>query len=517
MLSGLIELTINEILRKYYGYEKFRPGQEDIISRIISGQDICAVMPTGAGKSLCYQIPALALPGITLVISPLISLMQDQVRILKAAGISAAYINSSLTPAQIGLALQRAAAGAYKIIYVAPERLESGSFISFARKSDISVIAVDEAHCISLWGHDFRPSYCRIADFTDKLSRRPVVASFTATANRRVRDDIINKLRLKEPYIVTTGYDRPNLYFGVASPVCDGFADPKLEFIKSYIEAHRDENGIIYCNTKKQTEGVAEELRRNGFIAEAYHAGMDSTARRRIQEDFTFGRTPVIAATSAFGMGIDKPDVRFVIHYSMPQRLEEYYQEAGRAGRDGEKAECILLYSYPDYLFLRDYFILRKDSKESNPDMTPQQYQEYTDARLSELYRMKRYASSKNRCLRQQLLDYFGEKSNSCCFNCSCCKNDILLHIAPKKNNEDYDIGLFHSLKAKAAMLSIRTGVPVFAIADDRILKELASQKPVTEAELRRIPGFTPVKLRHYGQDFIRTIKEYCKENIPKV
>lgn len=508
--------NINDILKQYYGYDTFRPGQKEIITSVLGGRDVCAVMPTGSGKSLCYQIPALAMPGITLVISPLISLMQDQVRILKSAGIAAAYINSSLTPGQISLALQRAAAGAYKIIYVAPERLESGSFLYFAERARISLVAVDEAHCISVWGQDFRPSYCRIADFTDKLKRRPGIAAFTATANKRVRDDIVKKLRLKEPYRMTTGFDRPNLYFGTVAPEDDGFNDPKMSFLLSYLAKHKDESGIIYCLTKKQTETVAALLRQKGYNAEAYHAGMDSTLRRRIQEDFTFGRVPVIAATSAFGMGIDKPDVRFVIHYSMPPRMEQYYQEAGRAGRDGEKAECILLYSYRDYILIKKYFILRPDDGENeNETMTPQQREEYISAQLDELEKMKLYSSSSKYCLRGQILRYFGEKTDRPCKNCSCCNNDIYNRCLPEKKKADFDEELFIRLKAKALLLSMRTGVPVFAIADDRMLRELASLKPQDETGLRAIPGFSTVKIRQYGKDFLGIIKDY--NNIPKV
>lgn len=510
-----MKLTIDELLKKYYGYGSFRPGQAEIIDHILGGRDICAVMPTGSGKSVCYQIPALALPGITLVISPLISLMQDQVRVLKAAGIAAAYINSALTPAQVSLALQRASAGAYKIIYVAPERLESPGFISFAVRAGISLIAVDEAHCISVWGQDFRPGYRRIADFTDKLEKRPVIAAFTATANKRVRDDIVNKLRLKDPYFLTTGFDRPNLYFGTLTPEDDGFSDPKMSFILRYLARHKDESGIIYCLTKKQTETVASFLNSKGYNAGAYHAGMDNDLRRRIQEDFTFGRIKLIAATSAFGMGIDKPDVRFVLHYSMPPRIEQYYQEAGRAGRDGEKAECILLYSPADYYFIKKYFILREDDGEKESAMTPQEKEEYTAAQLDELEKMRFYSASGRYCLRRQILHYFGEKTDSPCGNCSCCNNDIYSRCMPDKKKAGYDEELFIRLKAKALLLSMRTGVPVFAIADDKMLRGLSEQKPKNENGLRMIPGFSTVKIRQYGREFLEIIREY--DNIPKV
>ncbi len=508
---------INEILKNYYGYDSFRPGQKEIIYNIMRGRDVCAIMPTGAGKSLCYQIPAIAMKGITLVISPLISLMQDQVRILKSVGVPAAYINSSLTPRQTELALSRAMMGMYKLIYVAPERLLTKNFLSFAVNADISLVAVDESHCISMWGQEFRPSYRKISDFTHQLKKRPVVAAFTATADSTVKNDIINKLELVSPYCLTTSFDRPNLYFGTLSFDSGGTSldDSRIKYITDYVCEHKDESGIVYCLTKKDTELAAQILRDNGCRARAYHAGMPSEERRIIQEDFTFGRTKVIAATSAFGMGIDKPDVRYVLHYGMPARIEDYYQQAGRAGRDGEPSECILLYSYRDYYIIKEYFILRErgDDEKKQDGLTDEEREEYICAQLEALDKMKNYAVSKRVCLRRQLVEYFGEKIGSTCKNCSVCLGDINRRSGnqEKLKLSEYDEELYIRLKAKAKVLSIRYGIPVFAVADDKTIMELVREKPQNETQLRRINGFGTVKIRQYGSDFLDVIRDYTK------
>ncbi len=514
------------LLKKYYGYDRFRPGQENIIRNILCGRDVCAIMPTGAGKSVCYQIPAIAMNGITLVISPLISLMQDQVRILKAAGIPAAYINSSLTPSMIELALSRAAKGAYKIIYVAPERLESGRFIAFAKNANISLIAVDEAHCISVWGQEFRPGYQRIADFYSMLSHRPVIAAFTATANMRVKKDIEEKLRLISPYNICSGFDRPNLYFGTYSPVGESEngigTDTKNSFIIDYITHHKNESGIIYCMTQKLTETVANTIREAGFSAEAYHAGMSTEVRRRIQEDFTFDRTKIIAATSAFGMGIDKPDVRYVIHYNMPPRLEDYYQQAGRAGRDGVKAECILLYSYSDYRFIRDYFILRNNDVETAEDtryfMNIKQKEEHIAAELDGLNQMKYYSASGGMCLRKRLLGYFGEILNRPCGNCSVCLKDTDIRrrggFGSKPDEIKYDEVLFARLKARVKIIAVQSGIPTYSIVNDPVLKTLAAEKPATIEELSKTAGLGTVKIRKYGDALLEVINTYKDEGV---
>ncbi|MDE6185065.1 MAG: RecQ family ATP-dependent DNA helicase, partial [Lachnospiraceae bacterium] len=312
-----------KLLKQYFGYDSFREGQEYLIDSILEGKDVLGIMPTGAGKSLCYQIPALMMEGITLVISPLISLMKDQVEGLNQAGIHAAYLNSSLTPGQYRKALSYAREGRYPIIYVAPERLLTEEFLDFAMHTRIAMVAVDEAHCVSQWGQDFRPSYLKITEFIDTLSARPVVAAFTATATKEVKEDIIDILMLREPALITTGFDRKNLYFGVMSP------KDRYGAIKNYLECHPDESGIVYCLTRKMVEEVCEKLMDDGFVVTKYHAGLADAERKRNQEDFIYDKKPVMVATNAFGMGIDKSNVRFVLHYGMPKNLESYYQEAG--------------------------------------------------------------------------------------------------------------------------------------------------------------------------------------------
>ncbi len=328
-----------EVLRRYFGYAQFRPGQRELIDAQLSGRDVFGIMPTGGGKSICYQVPAMLLPGITLVISPLISLMKDQVMALKDAGIPAAFLNSSLTPAQITRVYENLRRCRYRIVYIAPERLLTERFLELARELDISLLAVDEAHCISQWGQDFRPSYLKIPEFLERLPVRPVVAAFTATATEEVRQDVERILGLREPLELVTGFDRPNLYFGVLRP------KDKMASLLSLLSKREGKSGIVYCATRRETEEVCQALRDRGFSAACYHAGLADDARRQAQDDFVFDRCQIMVATNAFGMGIDKSNVSFVIHYNMPKSLEAYYQEAGRAGRDGEKADCILLFA----------------------------------------------------------------------------------------------------------------------------------------------------------------------------
>ena len=406
-------MDAKEALKVYFGYDSYKPGQEEIIDSILAGKDVLAIMPTGSGKSICYQVPALLLPGITIVISPLISLMQDQVKALNEAGIKAGYINSSLTESQISTVYVRALDGAYKILYVAPERLESYEFTSFAGKVGISMVTVDEAHCISQWGQDFRPSYLKIVDFIHSLSKRPVVSAFTATATEEVKNDISCVLKLKDPKIVVTGFDRENLYFDVET------IKKKDDYVLEYIKNHPEDSGIIYCATRKNVDALHELLSNAGIQVARYHAGMNNEDRKESQNDFIYDRSPVIIATNAFGMGIDKSNVRFVIHYNMPQSMENYYQEAGRAGRDGEPSQCILLFSAQDIMINK--FLL------DHKDFTDIPYEDIELIRQRDAKRlqiMEGYCRTSG-CLRNYILEYFGEKRNEPCDSCGNCHREF--------------------------------------------------------------------------------------------
>ena len=411
-MEGDKKVNALETLKTYFGYDTFREGQEKIVEAILANRDVLAIMPTGAGKSICYQIPALMLPGITLVISPLISLMQDQVKALNDAGIHAAFINSSLTENQISKALYLAASGRYKIIYVAPERLENYEFLEFARNVEISMVTVDEAHCISQWGQDFRPSYLKIVEFIKNLPKRPIVSAFTATATEEVKNDILCTLSLADPEVVITGFDRKNLYYSVEN------IRRKDEFIMEYIEKHPTESGIIYCATRKNVDNLFELLFKRGVPVTRYHAGLTNETRKKNQDDFIYDRTPVIIATNAFGMGIDKSNVRYVIHYNMPQSMENYYQEAGRAGRDGENSQCILLFSLQDVMI--DRMLL--DNKDfSDVDEEDEYLIRQRDIRR--LQTMEGYCKTTG-CLRNYILEYFGEKTSGPCDNCGNCHRE---------------------------------------------------------------------------------------------
>ena len=411
-MEGDKKVNALETLKTYFGYDTFREGQEKIVEAILTNRDVLAIMPTGAGKSICYQIPALILPGITLVISPLISLMQDQVKALNDAGIHAAFINSSLTENQISKALYLAASGRYKIIYVAPERLENYEFLEFARNVEISMVTVDEAHCISQGGQDFRPSYLKIVEFIKNLPKRPIVSAFTATATEEVKNDILCTLSLADPEVVITGFDRKNLYYSVEN------IRRKDEFIMEYIEKHPTESGIIYCATRKNVDNLFELLFKRGVPVTRYHAGLTNETRKKNQDDFIYDRTPVIIATNAFGMGIDKSNVRYVIHYNMPQSMENYYQEAGRAGRDGENSQCILLFSLQDVMI--DRMLL--DNKDfSDVDEEDEYLIRQRDIRR--LQTMEGYCKTTG-CLRNYILEYFGEKTSGPCDNCGNCHRE---------------------------------------------------------------------------------------------
>ena len=403
-----------QMLERIFGYSTFRPGQEELVDGILAGRDVFGIMPTGGGKSICYQLPGLLLDGITLVISPLISLMRDQVLNLKVAGISAAYINSSLTGPQVQTVYRNLVAGQYKIVYVAPERLDYSGFAQLAAKLPIRLIAVDEAHCISQWGQDFRPSYLRIVDFIHGLPQRPVVGAFTATATKQVQEDVVRLLGLQDPVRTVTGFDRPNLYFEVQQPAGKDQALLKL------LNKRRDKSGIVYCATRKAVEKVTELLQEEGFSAARYHAGLDEVERSENQEDFLFDRVRIMVATNAFGMGIDKSNVSFVIHYNMPKSLESYYQEAGRAGRDGTPAECILLFSAGDVNTAR--FLINNAS--DNEELDAEQKELVRQQDFARLESMVGYCKTRN-CLRGHILEYFGQRHPEGCGNCGVCNENF--------------------------------------------------------------------------------------------
>lgn len=520
-------MQAQETLRKYFGHEAFRPGQEVMVNALTHHRDALGVMPTGAGKSMCYQVPALMLPGVAIVISPLISLMADQVAALKSAGVPAAYLNSSLTPRQMELAMQRARQGAYKIIYVAPERLETPSFQAMAQSMPISLLAVDEAHCVSQWGQDFRPVYLRIADFVDSLPIRPVMGAFTATATERVRQDIIRLLRLQNPETVTTGFDRPNLYFEVIRPKNRDAA------LMDILRRKRGESGIVYCATRKAVEQVCDKLIRAGIDATRYHAGLSDEERKENQEKFQYDTCPVMVATNAFGMGIDKSNVRFVIHYQMPRSMEAYYQEAGRAGRDGEAAECILLYNGSD-IFTAKWMI---EHSEPNENMTAAEQSAVRYQDMNRLNRMVDYCT-KPGCLRAFILRYFGENAAQDCGHCSACcgarygeaeeatqKRQRIAadgaHLgqqaaAKKVGSEKIEVpaggDLFEQLRQVRLALSKLYHVAPFIICSDATLTSMVRRKPETLEGMRSVSGMGEIKTARYGEAFLQVIRPYVAQ-----
>ena len=402
------------ILKEVFGYDQFRGGQERMIDAILQGRDALGVMPTGAGKSICYQLPALMTPGIALVVSPLISLMRDQVQALRQAGVAGAYLNSSLTQGQYLKALENAYHGKYKIIYVAPERLLTDRFLEFARSSRISLVAVDEAHCVSQWGQDFRPSYLDIPAFVSGLPRRPVLAAFTATATPKVRQDIRQLLELQSPEETCTGFDRENLFYQVRRP------SSKKAALLECLSQFKGQSGVVYCATRKAVEEVCDFLQQSGVSAARYHAGLEPQERSRSQEDFIFDRVQVIVATNAFGMGIDKSNVRFVVHYNMPKDMESYYQEAGRAGRDGAPAQCVLLYSGQDVM--TNQFLIEKSREVEGLD--PETAQRMIQRDKERLRQMAYYCQTAD-CLRQYILRYFGQQAPDRCGRCGNCQDEL--------------------------------------------------------------------------------------------
>lgn len=403
-----------QVLKETFGYTTFRQGQERLVDSTLSGRDVLGIMPTGAGKSICFQVPALLFPGITIVVSPLISLMKDQVSALNAAGIHAAYINSSLTERQFYKAMDFARQGRYKIIYAAPERLMTESFLALAKEVPISMVAVDEAHCISQWGQDFRPSYLKIVDFIQQLPVRPVLAAYTATATKAVKEDILCILGLQNPDVLVTGYDRKNLYFAVEKP------KNKKEALLEYLRKNPEKSGVIYCNTRKTVEEVHQQLVQAGYPAVRYHAGLSEEEKKQNQEDFIYDAAPIMVATNAFGMGIDKSNVRFVIHYNMPKDIESYYQEAGRAGRDGEPGECILYYSGQDVK--TNEFLIEQQVK--NEEFGREEQEVIRERNYERLRKMTFYCFT-NECLRDYILRYFGEYGGNYCGNCRSCLTEF--------------------------------------------------------------------------------------------
>ena len=532
-----------EALNRYFGYDSFRPGQSGIVSAILTGHDVLGVMPTGAGKSICYQIPAAILPGVAIVISPLISLMRDQVDALNDVGLPAAFINTTQTPDEQDLVFAQALSGRIKLLYVAPERLETERFRNFAVRVPISLVAVDEAHCVSQWGQDFRSSYLGIGEFIAGLPTRPTVAAFTATATERVRRDIVSILGLHTPSITVTGFDRPNLYFDVISmPRKD-----KASWVASYIASHPDESGIVYCATRKETEALAESLNSAvaelraaggadvsdiGTIAVAYHGGMSADAREKAQRDFVTDRVPVVVATNAFGMGIDKSNVRFVIHHNMPESIEAYYQEAGRAGRDGEPSRCTLLWNESDIVTRRRLL----DSDYENERLTPEEQEAVRASKRRLLDAMVGYCRTTD-CLHAYMTRYFGETAGAaaktdgkCVGGCANCEHtfetidvtDIARAISRCVHDVNQHVGSGKIVKvlrgSKAQDLSYLNpeSLPSFGMLDEvpearirDVLSQMATDGFLTIAEGRLpIVGFGPRAAETVAPEFHYDIKK---------
>ena len=509
-------MNINQTLKQYFGYDSLRTGQEELINGILAGHDVLGIMPTGAGKSLCYQLPALMLKGITLVISPLISLMSDQVKALNQAGVHAAYINSSLTENQIRMALSYASQGRYKIIYVAPERLNTPRFLDFACNADISMLTVDEAHCISQWGQDFRPSYLEIAGFLTRLPRRPIVSAFTATATVRVKYDLVASVGIIFAVTLVTVFDRPNLFFRV---VTRKGGSQKDNSIINYVKKHEDESGIIYCATKKNVDKLYTLLNEQGISAGRYHAGLSNDERKQNQEDFTYDRIRVMVATNAFGMGIDKSNVRYVLHYNMPQSLEYYYQEAGRAGRDGEEAECVLFFSKQDIMINK--FLLQ--NKASAGDVASDMQKTANDQR--KLQQMINYCET-DKCLREFILSYFGDTTPCICNKCSNCvvvedeEEETYVETGKKRKKaaqlaglNELGAALFEKLRSVRTELAAEKSVPPYIICSDKTLKDMCAKLPRDKEQLADVYGMGEQKIQNYGEAFVTAVNSFVADN----
>ncbi len=499
-----------QALQTFFGYSAFRDGQEELIKQLEAGRDVLGILPTGGGKSLCYQIPGILADGVTLVVSPLISLMTDQVHTLNETGIPAAFLNSSLSPGQYRTAVSRAANGAYKIIYVAPERLLTESFLALCRQMKVGLVAVDEAHCVSQWGQDFRPGYLKIADFLEKLPNRPPVGAFTATATPRVKADIIRYLKLQDPYCKTTGFDRQNLFFTVEHP------QHKKEALLSFVRARKNRSGIVYCNTRKAVEETCALLREDGIPATRYHAGLPEEERRVNQEEFLFDRAPVMVATNAFGMGIDKSNVSYVLHYNMPASIEAYYQEAGRAGRDGSPAECVLFFHEMD---VRTHHWLLSHA-EPNPALTEAQQKETLQSQFSRLETMAEYCRT-SQCLRRYILHYFGEIDAAPCGHCGNCQETMRHRTTglPAKRSGAFteeEEALLTKLKALRAALAKKTHHPAFTIFTDATLRDLVRRRPQTPEEFLSVSGVGEKKQKQYGEAFLKLLaKPKTSEKTP--